>query len=154
MQFKCSASNRPIKAFSCPSKNIRSCFRSRARLEPLSAELIQIETKGALPLLCSGIQIWHRFGRLAKSQKVSVSVRIVLSSGETHLSSVPGKGVAKAENEFMSWGALQKRESFPLARVLCVQRERACVQEFVALCSAVADFQAVTPTLGVRLLRI
>jgi hypothetical protein len=84
--------------------------------------------------------------RLAKSQKVSVSVRIVLSSGETHQSSLRRQGIAKAENEFMSWGSLQKRESFPLARVLGVPREGAGVQEFVALCSLVADFQAVVAT--------
>jgi hypothetical protein len=71
---------------------------------------------------------------------VSISVCIVLSSGETHLSSFRRHRSRKAENEFMSWGSLQKRESFPLARVLCVPRERAGVQEFVALCSPLADF--------------
>jgi hypothetical protein len=52
----------------------------------------------------------------------------------------------------MSWGSLQKRESFPLARVLGVPRERAGVQEFVELCSPVADFQAVAATWRFRFL--
>ena len=146
MELKSSARNWSVESFACPSKEIALVVTWTRDWNAVNAGSIQIETKGTSPSSCSGTQIRYRVWRVAESREVSVSVRIVLCASETHLPSSCRQGSLKAENKFMSWGSLQKRESFPLARALCVPGERAGVQECVALCSPTTEFQVVAAT--------
>ena len=127
MELKSSPRNWSAESFACPSKEIALVVTWTRDWNAVNAGSIQIETKGTSPSSYSGTQIRYRVGRVAESRKVSVSARIVHCSSETHLSSSRRQRSRKAENEFMSWGSLQKRESFPLARALCVPESE---QEF------------------------
>jgi hypothetical protein len=105
MELKSSPRNWSVESFACPSKEIALVVTWTRDWNAVNAGSIQIETKGTSPSSCSGTQIRYRVGRVAESRKVSVSVRIVLCSSETHLSSSPRQRSLKAENEFMSWGS-------------------------------------------------
>jgi hypothetical protein len=146
MELKSSARNWSVESFACPSKEIALVATWKRDWNAVNAGSIQIEAKGTSPSWCSGTQIQDRVGRVTESRKVSVSVRIVLCSSETHLSSSRRQRSLKAENGFMSWGSLRKRESFPLARALCVPGERTGVQECVVLCSPTTEVQVVPAT--------
>jgi hypothetical protein len=150
MELKSSPRNWSVESFACPSREIALVVTWTRDWNAVNAGSIQIETKGTSPSSCSGTHIRYRVGRVAESRKVSVSVRIVHCSSETHLSSSRRQRSRKAENEFMSWGSLRKPESFPLARALSVPGERAGVQECVVLCSPTTEFQVVAATWGFK----
>src|SRR5580692_10910375 len=98
MELKSSAPNRFVESFSCPSKEFAVAAIRAHAWNAVSAGSIQIENKGTPPSSCSGAQIRYSVVRVAKLQKVSASVRIVLSAGETHLSSSRRQRSRKAEN--------------------------------------------------------